>query len=112
MTEGGGLTLSVPPGQKLLVIHVTFSSTTCTWGWWVGQGPGQQLTALSPAAAQSPPALQSKKRVITVQRPKQDTPTAGSTCNHHSLTPGAPATRHLALAGSVRLGVMCLAVTP
>lgn len=32
MTEGGGLTLSVPPGQKLLVIHVTFSSTTCTWG--------------------------------------------------------------------------------
>lgn len=31
MTEGGGLTLSVPPGQKLLVIQVTFSSTTCTW---------------------------------------------------------------------------------
>lgn len=42
MTEGGGLTLSVPPGQKLLVIHVTFSSTTCTWGWWVGQGLSQQ----------------------------------------------------------------------
>lgn len=30
ITEGGGLTLSVPPGQKLLVIQVTFSSTTCT----------------------------------------------------------------------------------
>lgn len=29
--EGGGLTLSVPPGQKLLVIQVTFSSTTCTY---------------------------------------------------------------------------------
>jgi len=30
MIDGGGLTLSVPPGQKLLVIQVTFSSTTCT----------------------------------------------------------------------------------
>lgn len=29
--DGGGLTLSVPPGQKLLVIQVTFSSTTCTY---------------------------------------------------------------------------------
>lgn len=47
MTEGGGLTLSVPPGQKLLVIHVTFSSTTCTWGWRAGRGHGQQ--ALMPS---------------------------------------------------------------
>lgn len=28
ITDGGGLILSVPPGQKLFVIQVTFNSTT------------------------------------------------------------------------------------
>lgn len=32
MVEGGGYTLSEPLGEKLFVIHVTFSSTTFTCG--------------------------------------------------------------------------------
>lgn len=60
MTEGGGLTLSVPPGQKLLVIQVTFSSTTCTWGGG-RTGPVSRLMPLAPAAV-----LQSGRQVYIV----------------------------------------------
>ena len=47
MTEGGGLTLSVPPGQKLLVIQVTFSSTTCTWEGGRDRAPVSRLMPLA-----------------------------------------------------------------
>lgn len=65
MTEGGGLALSVPPGQKLLVIHVTFSSTTCTWeeGKWGpqlmvwGSLSGQGATQRSPPLSLQSPRM-------------------------------------------------------
>lgn len=59
MVEGGGLTLSVPPGQKLLVIHVTFSSTTCTWG--------RRGTAAVRAGLRAAPCPLGTKRTFRVQ---------------------------------------------
>ena len=119
MTEGGGLTLSVPPGQKLLVIQVTFISSTCTWDG--GRAGPQSADSNAPRfpelfsrtvhCSSDPPRghgglLPSRRAQRTCHWPPPNSFSLGSPCPHslpRLLPTSSTTTRNLLLALSTGL---------